>query len=216
MPPSSPSCRANLAVPRMGVFEPSADHATRPEADIDLYVAPPTIPNNYALTNLDPAVVEAADKSLSRGGTETIVYSNATPGIYYIGVKSEDQQAAEYAIMGVFSELPFGSRTTTATSFGRHPDVRADPGRVAATAGRRDDRGRSRLQPIKLRRVIVTNIIAHELMTDLLGNLSHGRGFCRPQQPHLRDRSGYGPLCQTWTSYIYDDSDERNVGPNSR
>ena len=96
----------------MGVFEPSADLATRPEADIDLYVAPPTVPNNYALTNLDPAVVAAADKSLSRGGTETIVYSNATPGVYYIGVKSEDQQAAEYALMGVFSQQPFGASNT--------------------------------------------------------------------------------------------------------
>ena len=67
------------------------------------------IPNNYALTNLDPAVVAAADKSLSRGGTETIVYSNATPGVYYIGVKSEDQQAAEYALLGVFSQQPFGT-----------------------------------------------------------------------------------------------------------
>ena len=99
---------ANLAVPRMGVFQPSADRATRPEADIDLYVAPPTIPNSYALTNLAPAVVEAATKSLSRGGTETIVYSNAMRGVYYLGVKSEDQQAGEYALMGVFSELPFG------------------------------------------------------------------------------------------------------------
>ena len=44
----------NLAVPRMGVFEPSADLATRPEADIDLYVAPPTIPNNYALDEPGP------------------------------------------------------------------------------------------------------------------------------------------------------------------
>ena len=102
----------NLAVPRMGVFEPAADLATRPEADIDLYVAPPTVPNNFALTNLDPAVVAAADKSLSRGGTETIVYSNASPGVYYLGVKSEDQQAAEYAIMGVFSREPFGSADT--------------------------------------------------------------------------------------------------------
>jgi hypothetical protein len=69
---------ANLAVPRMGVFQPSADRATRPEADIDLYVAPPTIPNNYALTNLDPAVVEAATKSLSRGGTETMSITSAS------------------------------------------------------------------------------------------------------------------------------------------
>ncbi|MCX6925478.1 MAG: S8 family serine peptidase, partial [Verrucomicrobia bacterium] len=61
----------NLAVPRMGVFEPTAEMATRPQADIDLYVAPPTIGNNYTLTNLDPAVLAATDKSLSRGGTET-------------------------------------------------------------------------------------------------------------------------------------------------
>ena len=54
----------------------------------------------------------AADKSLSRGGTEMVVYSNAIPGIYYIGVKSQDQKAAEYAIMGVFSQLPFGTRDT--------------------------------------------------------------------------------------------------------
>ena len=32
----------NLAVPREGVFEPNAEQATRPEADIDLYVAPPS------------------------------------------------------------------------------------------------------------------------------------------------------------------------------
>ena len=101
-----------LSVPRMGVFESGPDLATRPEADIDLFVAPPTIPNNFALTNLDPTVVEAADKSLSRGGTETIVYSNAVPGIYYVGVQSEDQQAAQYAILGVFSQLPFGQSNT--------------------------------------------------------------------------------------------------------
>ncbi len=126
----------NLAVPRMGVFEPSADLATRPEADIDLYVAPPTVPNNYGLTNLDPAVVAAADKSLSRGGTETIVYSNATPGVYYIGVKSEDQQAAEYAFLGVFSELPFGEHR-----YQRRPDSAGYPG-----AGAHPGRLRGRLR----------------------------------------------------------------------
>ena len=47
----------NLAVTRMGLFEPSAGLATRPEADIDLYVAPPKVPNNYGLTNLDLAVL---------------------------------------------------------------------------------------------------------------------------------------------------------------
>ena len=59
------------------------------------------------VTTLDPAVVSSSLKSLGSGGTETIVVSNATPGVYYIAVKSEDQQAAEYAILGVFSLLPF-------------------------------------------------------------------------------------------------------------
>ncbi len=145
----------NLAVPRMGVFEPSAELATRPEADIDLYVAPPTIPNNYALTNLDPAVVDAASKSLSRGGTETIVYSNATPGgIYYIGVKSEDQQAAEYAILGVFSRRPFG-----ATDENGNQSLIGFPVPMPIPDGSPDTAGRVALvmaicaQPIPVRRV---------------------------------------------------------------
>ena len=33
------------------------------------------------------------------------------------------------------------------------------------------------VQPIKLHRVIVTNVINHELMTDLVGSLSHAGQF---------------------------------------
>ena len=99
-----------LSIPPMGVSSYSVDNSTRSEADIDLFVAPPTIPNNYALTNLDPAVLAAADKATGRGGTETLVYSNAVAnGVYYIGVKCEDQMAAQYVLMGVFSRYPFGS-----------------------------------------------------------------------------------------------------------
>ena len=75
----------NIALPRMGVFAHSLDNASRGEADIDMYVS--RDPN---LTNLSPSAIAAADKSQGRGGSETIVYSNATPGIYYVGVKSED------------------------------------------------------------------------------------------------------------------------------
>ncbi len=202
---------ANLADPRMGVFEPSAELATRPEADIDLYVAPPTVPNYFSLTNLDPAVVDAATKSLGRGGTETIVYSNATPGVYYIGVKSEDQQAAEYALVGVFSREPFGSSNTNGDlsllgfpSFVAIPDGSPEGSTnvfVLAVA----------VQQIQVRRAIVTNIINHELTTDLLGNLSHGDDFAV-----LNNHTCVlaGDACQTWTTWIYDDSDENNVGPD--
>jgi len=202
----------NLAVPRMGVFAPSADQATRPEADIDLYVAPPTVPNNFALTNLDPAVVAAADKSLGRGGTETIVYSNASPGIYYLGIKSEDQQAAEYALMAVFSQQPFsGSNTNgdvTMLGFPAYlpiPDGSPEHSTNVFVMA-------INVSSIQVRRAIVTNIINHELMTDLLGNLSHGSDSAvLNNHTCVIDPTGN---CQTWTSYIYDDSLERNVGPN--
>ena len=196
----------------MGVFEPSADLATRPEADIDLYVAPPTIANNYALTNLAPAVIDATEKSLSRGGTETVVYSNATPGVYYFGVKSEDQQAAEYAILAVFSERPFGG---TDTNGNQHligfptpmpiPDGSPESSRAALVLAVSS-------QPIKLHRVIVTNVINHELMTDLVGSLSHGGQFA-VLHSHTCVTAPATSACETWTSYIYDDSAEGNVVP---
>ncbi len=53
-----------LSIPRMGVFAGSQDNATRPEADIDLYVS-----GNPALTNLDPVVISNADKSV---GTQAV------------------------------------------------------------------------------------------------------------------------------------------------
>jgi subtilisin-like proprotein convertase family protein len=203
---------ANLAVPRMGVFQPSADRATRPEADIDLYVAPPTIPNNYALTNLDPAVVEAATKSLSRGGTETIVYSNAMHGVYYLGVKSEDQQAGEYALMGVFSEMPFGQDDEAGSHLVGIPVYQLIPD------GSPQKPGVATIMAIDVssmlvRRVIVTNIINHELIGDLLGNLSHGADYAILNN-HTCITDPTTTACQTWTSYVYDDSSEYNVGPN--
>src|SRR4029077_16559844 len=89
---------ATIALPRGGVTETNGPtNATRLEADIDLYVS-----RDHGLTNLDPAVLAGAEMSLSRGGTETIVYSNATPGMYYIGVKSESQEAAEYGFFFAF------------------------------------------------------------------------------------------------------------------
>ena len=39
---------------------------------------------------------------MGRSGTETIIYTNSTPvRVYYIGVKSEDQQAADFGFYGV-------------------------------------------------------------------------------------------------------------------
>ena len=63
-----------------------------------------------------------------------------------------------------------------------------------------------------MRRVIVTNTITHQLMTDLLGNLSHGSQFAVLNN-HTCVVDPASGNCQTCTTYVYDDSSERNVGP---
>ena len=75
-------------------------------ADLDLYVS-----TDPGLTNLDPAVFAAmkqSDMSLGRGGTETVIYSNsAMDEVYYIGVKSEDQQAADFGFYAIAQQQDF-------------------------------------------------------------------------------------------------------------
>ena len=94
----------NLAVPR------------NTQADIDMYVS-----TDPTLLNLNPTAIKNASKSLSRGGTETFV-TNSTATNWYIGIKSEDQQAADFGFFAVsqtnaFSTLnPDGSVTATGTA----------------------------------------------------------------------------------------------------
>ncbi|MCX6925479.1 MAG: hypothetical protein NT154_20065, partial [Verrucomicrobia bacterium] len=68
-------------------------------------------------------------------------------------------------------------------------------------------------QPIKLHRVIVTNVINHELITDLVSGLSHSGDFAILHN-HTCVTDPATTACETWTSYIYDDSSELNVGPS--
>ena len=93
-----------LAVPRMGTQVLIATNATRPEADVDLYVS-----TNPGLTNLDPAAINTAWKQVGREGTAVITLNgtNVTQGFYYIAVKSEDQMAADFTLQVLFSLYPF-------------------------------------------------------------------------------------------------------------
>ncbi len=163
----------NLALPRLGVRQSDPDNATRFEADIDLYAS-----TDPALLTLNPAAINAAFKSRTRGGTENITLSNAAPGaVYYVGVKSEDQMAAEYAFLGAFSAEPFSEKDQDGNLI-----VHGLPVPAAIPDGSADNPGAALViglatEPIMVRRVVVTNTVLHESFGDLLGNLSHGRDF---------------------------------------
>ncbi len=191
-----------LSDPRIGVRESDPNNATRFEADIDLYVT--TDPN---ITNLDAAVIAAADKSLGRGGTETVVLSNAVPGVYYIGVKSEDQEAAEFGFLGVFSLNPFANQDKDGNLL-----LRGFPRFAAIPDGTPEHPGGTHIfavapQAITVRRVVVTNNITHELVSDLFGRLDHGRDFVV-----LNNHSGAGGV--TNVDFIYNDSGQHDI-PNA-
>ena len=91
-----------LGVPRLGVREVGDPaNGVRTAADVDLYVS-----TNAALTNLDTNVIAAAFQlgwvGVSRTGTQKVLLTNSAPGdVYYVGVKAEDQEGAQYGFVGV-------------------------------------------------------------------------------------------------------------------
>ena len=115
-----------------------------------------------------------ADMSLSRGGTETVIYSNSQPNeVYYIGVKSEDQQGADFGFYAIAQQPDFnvqnpdGSITYT---YAGPPVVIPDdqfgqpPAQVLAIAGKATQ-GRN------IRKVTVILTIEHSNPGDLYGVL---------------------------------------------
>ena len=166
------------------------------EADIDLYVS-----MDAGLTNLDPVAISNAWMSVSRGGAETVVLTNALPGAYYLGVKSETQEAAEYGVLGVFSELPFAETDALGNQL-----LRGFPAPALIPEGSAAQPGTASIfciapDPVAVRRVVVTNTITHPSMGDLLGTLSHGS-----ISAVLNNHSP--GMAVTNQAFVYDDSDE--------
>lgn len=163
-----------LATPRMGTRDFKVFEHSRPEADIDMYVS-----KNSALTNLDPAVLNDTNtlRSVGRGGTETIVLSNAMQNeIYYVGVKSEDQMGGQYGFFGVFSDEPFASKDEFGNLYLRGFPLGPIPEGPPSRPGARLVFAIAPEQ-IKVRRVLVTNQVSHANFGDLFSNLSHNNSF---------------------------------------
>jgi len=172
-----------LSLPRMGVYADSQADATKPEADIDLYVS-----TDPTITNLNPAVISNCisggvaivpgttfnSASLTRGGTEFVADTNSTPGeVYYVGVKSEDAAGSEYGFLAVFTDQPFsttdGNGNVTAHGFALPASIPdgspAHPGLTNIFA--------LCLSPVTAAQVIVTNQVWHQNFGDLVGVLQH-------------------------------------------
>ncbi|HXT39183.1 MAG TPA: S8 family serine peptidase, partial [Candidatus Angelobacter sp.] len=185
------------------------------DADIDLYVS-----MDPALTNLDGAAITNSFKSLNRGGTEVVVFTNAVVGldqIYYIGVKSEDQQGAEFGIVSLSTDTPFDAAGDNGSRI-----LRGMPPTVEIPDGAPDQPGAALMFAIGIRpetiaRVIVTNDITHQSVGDLLGNLSHEDQFAV-----LNNHNRYDGTTNTFFHLVYDDSgsgqfllSRRTEGPGS-
>ncbi len=172
-------------------------------ADIDLFVS-----QNSDLTNLTAAAVSTAYKSVRRGGNESVVITNANSlsPIWYVGVKSEDQQAADFGFFAVASRTAFsstdanGNQTLTGILFPNAaiPDGTPDaPGSVTVVA--------IAIEPITVRRVVVTDLTyTHENMGDLIGNLSHDDG----NGERFVVLNNHRPEAVSTVTYVFDDSGE--------
>jgi subtilisin family serine protease/subtilisin-like proprotein convertase family protein len=201
------SQHTDLAVPRMGVRS-DEDDATRRYADLDLYVS-----TDSDLTNLVPAVVNAAFKSTSRNelsGDELLQFTNAQP-IYYIGVKSEDQMAGEYDFFAIFSLLPLGAED--ANGFVRaypmtgyvipdgSPSLPGGTRFLAVTAPSVSGGSES------VRRVVITNNVSHENYGDIIASISHNSRAVVFDN-HRSLASPPYPLPPGPYDFLYDDSGE--------
>lgn len=169
------------------------------EADIDLYVS-----QDPALLTLAPAVLAAADTSLSRGGTEMILYSNASPGPYYVGVKSESQGAAAFGLVVDFSDQPYAQDD----GFGNQV-LRGFPTPAPIPAAAPFNPGIADLfcveaTPLLVQRAIVSNVLTAPAMADLAGTLTHNGGSAV-----LNNYSNTGAASQQL--FIYDDSQQQDI-----
>jgi subtilisin-like proprotein convertase family protein len=211
-----------LSIPRMGVLADSQADSTRPEADIDLYVT-----TDPTLTNLNPVVVSNCVNGTQVGasvagtppifngasvgglGTEFVADTNSTPGeVYYVGVKSEDQMASEYAFLPVFTATPFSQTGPNGSQIVNGllvpvaiPDGSpAHPGVAYVFA--------LALAPMTVDSVTVTNQIEHQNFGDLFGALSHN-----DISDVLNSHDGFGnTFPPNNTTLVYDDSSTPVIG----
>jgi subtilisin-like proprotein convertase family protein len=177
-------------------------------ADIDLYVS-----QNPALTNLDPAVIATSRRSVRRGGTESVVFTLAD-GLaggetFYAGVKSEDQQAANFGFFAVSSSSAFSQSDSEGNVYIEGFPFNAEIPDGSPAEPQAAFMFAFCLDPITIQNVVVTNWITHTNGGDLFGALdlqgqkvsvlNANRGFSTlfPPIEYIYDDSGSGEFLPT-------------------
>jgi subtilisin-like proprotein convertase family protein len=151
-------------------FPPNLGRPRAEDADLDLYVS-----RDPGLTNLVPSAIASSFKSTLRGGTEYVAFTNSPVNgeVYYVGVKAEDQQAAEYTFVAVSSVRPFGGlRPDGNLGFLGIPIRQPIPDGTPANPGLGYFMALG-LSGGEIRRVFVEQTMTHQNFPDLIGNLFH-------------------------------------------
>ena len=219
-PPDDPSESAEESQPSFGkhvafitFMPPNLSSPRHREADIDLYVS-----RDSNLTNLEPAVLDAAFRSIERGGTEFITFDDAKVDeseVFYIGVKSEDQMAAEYGLVGLSTDNANGFSDDDGNIY-MLPLPAVIPDGSAANPGGVSIFGVYTGMPYDyVRKVTATSIIHHEEVGDLWGQLSHNRNAVVLNN-HTLTEPVTGKPYPTDFVFVYDDElDSSRIMPGS-
>ena len=194
---------------------PNAARPRNQSADLDLYVA-----TDSNLTNLGAAAISNCFRgiaghgvSTNRGGSEFVKFTNNTAGAtYYVGIKSEDQQAAEFGFFAAFTDNQLGQQNADG-SVDVFPIFLPAAG-MDIPDGSPDAPGMTNVLafnefPITIRRAIVTNALTHENFGDLMTILSH-EGVESILQNHGFP-IGLPPNTGGSVTIVFDDSDENDI-----
>jgi subtilisin-like proprotein convertase family protein len=141
-------------------------------ADIDLYAS-----TDPALFDLDPTALANAHKSLGQGGSETVLFTNiASVSNFYIGVKCETQQGADFDLFAALA-----TNFDNGSLYGNEPITVSAYGLPTVIPDSDDPDGQEGAEvfafvasPIMTRKVQVTLGVQHENPADLYGTLMHG------------------------------------------
>ncbi len=195
-----------LALPRMGAFgevaPPDIDATRFAGADIDLYAS-----TDPSLTNLNPVAIANSQKSVNQVGNEAVTFTNSSANqVYYIGVKSEDQQGGQFDIMGFASNIPFSQTDSNGdVVVSMHTLPAVIPGGTPPNPGNAFLVGVV-TQPAQIRKVVVTDTVASQNFADYIGTLNVGTNFIV-----LNNHSPFTTLTDTVETFTYDDSGEGNT-----